>query len=99
MHEQKIKQPGEPTYSSFQFDNPAASQPFAFIITMMSDKESDKDVSFDDPSISINQQDLLLLPVILKQKQILYCDGKTIKLYNSQWQLLQTIERPLPFLA
>ena len=99
IHEQKIKQPGEPTYSSFQFDNPAASQPFAFIITMMADKDSDRDVSFDELSISINQQDPLLLPVSLKQKQILYCDGKTIKLYNSQWQLLQTIERPLPVLA
>jgi len=99
IHEQKIKQPGEPTYSSFQFDNLSAAQPFAFIITMMNDKESDPNTSFDELSISINQQDPLLLPVSLKQKQILYCDGKTIKLYNSQWQLIQTIEKPLPMLA
>ena len=60
--------------------------------------DSDPNVSFNEVSISINQQDPLL-PVTLKQKQILYCDGKTIKLYNSQWQLLQTIEKKLPALA
>jgi hypothetical protein len=43
----------------------------------------------------------LIIPVSLKQKQILYCDGKTIKLYNNQWQLIQTIElsKPLPQLS
>ena len=100
-HEQKVKQPGEPVFSTFQFNNPATAQPFAFIITMMPDKESDVDVSFDNPVISINQQNELMVPVSLKQKQILYCDGKTINLYNNQWQLLQTIElnEPLPLLA
>jgi hypothetical protein len=41
-------------------------------------RDSDPNTSFDELSISINQQDPLLLPVSLKQKQILYCDGKTI---------------------
>ena len=97
-HEQKVKQPGEPVFSSFQFNNPAVAQPFAFIITMIPDKESDANISFDNPGISINQQNELILPVSLKQKQILYCDGKTIKLYNNQWQLVQAIElsKPLP---
>ena len=93
-----MKQPGEPVFSTFQFNNTGAAQPVAFIITMIPDKESDADVSFDNPGISINQQNELMLPVSLKQKQILYCDGKTIKLYNHQWQLIQTIElsKPLP---
>ena len=99
IHGQKIKQPGEPAFTTFQFDNPSASQAFVFIITMMTDSETDKDISFDEISVSINQQDPLVLPVSLKQKQILYCDGKTIKLYNNQWQLLQTIEKPLPILV
>jgi len=92
VHEQKTKQPGEPAFSSFTFDNPANSQPVAFIITMPSKKETDADVSFDDLSIGINQQDALNIPVSLKQKQILYCDGQSIKLYNSQWQLINTIK-------
>jgi hypothetical protein len=101
VHEQKVKQPGEPTFSSYEFNNPANAQPLAFIITMPVKKESDADVSFDNLTITINQQDALTLPVQLKQKQILYCDGKTIKLYSSQWQLIQTIDltRPIPVLV
>ncbi|HEV8271399.1 MAG TPA: hypothetical protein VGQ04_08845, partial [Chitinophagaceae bacterium] len=101
VHEQKIKQPGEPTFSTYEFNNPSKAQPLSFIITMPANKESDADVSFDDLSIAINQQDVLNLPVHLKQKQILYCDGKTIKLFNNQWQLIQTIElhKSLPLLT
>jgi hypothetical protein len=35
---------------------------------MMNDKDSDPNTSFDELSISINQQDPLLLPVSLKAK-------------------------------
>jgi hypothetical protein len=101
LHEQKIKQPGEPTYSSFQFNNPASSQAASFIINLAPKKETDPDVTFDNPSISINQQDALQLPISLKRNQILFCDGQTIKLYDKQWQLLQTIalSKPLPQLV
>ena len=101
LHEQKIKQPGEPTFSTYEFNNPSKAQSLSFIITMPANKESDADVSFDDLSIAINQQDILNLPVHLKQKQILYCDGNTIRLFTNQWQLIQTIEpnRSLPLLS
>jgi hypothetical protein len=100
LHEQKIKQPGEPTFSTYEFDNSAKAQALSFIITMPANKESDADVSFDNISIAVSQQDVLNLPVHLKQKQILYCDGKTIKLFSNQWQLIQTIElhKSLPLL-
>jgi hypothetical protein len=63
-------------------------------------KETDPDVTFDKISIAINQQDALLLPISLGRNQIIYCDGKTVKLYNKQWQLQKTIElnRPIPLL-
>jgi hypothetical protein len=98
LHEQKIKQPGEPVYSSYQFNSPAASQPVAFIISLAPKKDSDPDVAFDHPSIGINQQDVLELPVRLTRNQFLYCDGHSVKLYNKQWQLLQTLplSKPLP---
>ncbi len=100
-HAQQLKQPGEPVFSSFRFNNPAAAQPVSFIITMAASKESDPDVTFDQVSIAINRQDALVLPVSLKRNQFLKCDGKTIKVYSRQWQLLQTLElaKPLPLLA
>ena len=59
-------------------------------MSMTGKGDADPDVSFDNPSIAVNRQDALVLPVSLKRNQILYCDGQTIKLYNRQWQLLQT---------
>ncbi|MBS0029903.1 hypothetical protein ACTJJ0_20690 [Chitinophaga sp. 22321] len=102
-HTQQMKQPGEPVFSTFQFNNPAASQPIAFIISLAGgkDKDYDPDVTFDQVSITINHQDALVLPVSLKRNQFLKCDGKTIRLYNKQWQLVQTVElsKPLPVLS
>ncbi len=98
-HSQQLKQPGEPVYSSFKFENAAIEQPASFIIAMQPGKETDPDVTFDQISIAINQQDALLLPS-LGRNQIIHCDGKTVKLYNKQWQLQKTIElnRPIPLL-
>ncbi len=90
-HTQQLKQPGEPVFSTFTFNNPATTQPAAFIITLATGKEFDPDVSFDQISIAINRQDALALPVSLKRNQILKCDGKSVQLYNKQWQLLQTV--------
>jgi hypothetical protein len=100
IHEQKIKQPGEPTNSSFEFSNSSNKQTVEFIISLAPKGDKDPTVSFDNPTIAINQEDLLNLPVSLKANQYLYCDGKSVKLYNKQWQLLQTLtlSSPLPSL-
>jgi hypothetical protein len=101
LHEQKVKQPGEPVYSTYEFNNPTATQPVAFIITLADKKESDSDVSFDNPSITINQQDALVLPINLKRDYVIYCDGHSVKLYTKQWQLVKaiTLSKPLPQLV
>jgi len=100
-YQQVMKQPGEPTFSTFNFNSEGEQQPVAFIITMAMKNDSDPDVTFDNPSLVINQQDALLLPLSLKRTDILYCDGNTLKLYNKQWQLQQTISlsKPLPVLS
>jgi hypothetical protein len=99
-HAHQLKQPGEPVYSSFNFENPAAEQPASFIISMQSTRESDPDINFEQISIAINQQDVLSLPISLARNQLIHCDGKTVKLYNKQWQLVKTIElnRAIPLL-
>lgn len=76
----KIQQE-EPTYSTYQFNNKANTQTVAFIINMTDSKDAEN-VSFDKPSVAINQQDTLLLLFSLKRNDILYCDGKTVKLYK-----------------
>lgn len=100
-HTQKMKQPGEPVFSTFQFNNPAATQPVSFIISFAPGKDFDPDVDVDQITITINQQDALVLPVSLKRNQFLKCDGKKVRLYNKQWQLLQTVElnKSLPVLS
>lgn len=100
-HQQLLKQPGEPVFSSFNFNNPADAQPVSFMITLAPTKESDPDVTFDQISIAINRQDALVLPIALKRNQFLKCDGKTVQLFNRQWQLIETIklEKALPVLS
>jgi hypothetical protein len=101
VYEQKMKQPGEPTNSIYEFNNKAEQQPVEFIITLSPKKDSDMDISLEEVSIGINEQDALTLPVKLETNQYLYCDGQTVKLYNKQWQLLQTatLSKTLPLLV
>jgi hypothetical protein len=97
-HSQQLKQPGEPVFSTFIFNNPAATQPVSFMITPDPDKDADPDVSFGQISITVNQQDALVLPVSLERDQIIKCDGRSVQVYNKQWQLLRTIplQKALP---
>ncbi|HET7897364.1 MAG TPA: hypothetical protein VFL47_06835, partial [Flavisolibacter sp.] len=101
VYGQKLKQPGEPTYAAYEFTNPAEKQPVEFIVFLAPKKDNDADVTFENPSLAINQQDALTLPVSLKANQYLYCDGQSVKLYSKQWQLLQTVplSASLPMLA
>ncbi|MGZ3924945.1 MAG: hypothetical protein ACXVBJ_14330, partial [Flavisolibacter sp.] len=69
VYEQKIKQPGEPTSSTFEFNNPSEKQSIRFIVTLSQKQGSDRDVSVDNMSIGINQQDVLTLPLKLKLGQ------------------------------
>ena len=100
-HVQQLKQPGEPVFSTYTLENKGSAQPIAFVLTMAAGKETEEEVTFNNPSIAINNQDALILPVNLKKNQILYCDGKTVKLYSKQWQLIQTINlsTPIPLMA
>ncbi|WP_126249124.1 hypothetical protein [Chitinophaga rhizosphaerae] len=100
-HQQQLKQPGEPVFSTFKFNNTGDVQPVSFMITLAPTKESDPDVTFDQISIAINRQDALVLPVSLKRNQFLKCDGKSVQLFNRQWQLQETIQlaNPLPILS
>jgi hypothetical protein len=92
-HKLVKKQPGEPTVTSFDFDNKAKEQTLRFILTTGSGNETGEIIS--NPSISVGQQDALTLPVSLKRNQILYCNGKNILLYDNQWHLIKEFDKQL----
>lgn len=83
-HQQKIKQPGEPVSSAFTFNNPYAAQPLQFIISLKAD-------SWENPVLEINNYDRLEIPFSMQAKQILICDGRSIRLLDAQWNLLKEI--------
>ncbi|AWW00804.1 hypothetical protein [Arcticibacterium luteifluviistationis] len=85
-HEKKVKQPGEPLYSSFEFENVGKEQSFGFILTAQ-----DADVS--NITLEINNYKKVKLPLVLKKGQIIkYTGGNTATIYNAQWKQIKTIE-------
>jgi hypothetical protein len=100
-HAQQLKQPGEPVFSTYALENKGSAQPISFILTMAEGNGTSDEVTFNNPSIATNQQDPVVFPVNLKKSQILHCDGKTVKVYSKQWQLIQTINlsSPIPLVA
>jgi hypothetical protein len=100
-HKNVQKQPGEPTFSSYTFSNKAKEQPLRFILSPMLTANATAEMSITNPSFTINQLDVFVVPVTVKQNQVLFCDGNSIRLYTKQWKLIETITltQPLPKLA
>lgn len=96
-HKNIQKQPGEPTFSRFVFANKGKEQPLRFILHPVA-ANANTEISITNPSFTINQQDAFVIPVTVKQNQVLYCDGNTIKVYTKQWKLIETVvlTQPLP---
>jgi hypothetical protein len=85
QHEKKVRQPGEPLHSTFAFENIGAEQTLQFILTAI-----DADISAI--SLEINNYKEIKMPVALKKGQILkYIGGNQAKVYDANWQLVQTI--------
>jgi hypothetical protein len=85
-HEKKVRQPGEPLYSNFEFENKGDKQTLGFILTAL-----DSDVK--DIILEINNYKKVALPISLKEGQILkYKAGDDAKIYNDQWQIIREIE-------
>ncbi|MFC2097009.1 hypothetical protein ACFLSI_01615 [Bacteroidota bacterium] len=84
-HEKKVRQPGEPLNSSFNFNNPADEQVMSFIITA---KESE----VSDIKIEIDNYKEIKIPVRLKaEESIKYTGGDTAIIYSPSWQKIKEI--------
>ena len=78
-HERKNLQPGEPTFSLFEFTNKDAEQPLTFNLTFVG-----KEGSISNPWIEVDGYLKLDLPGEYEAGNSIVCDGVSIKLYNKK---------------
>jgi len=91
VHGQKIRQPGEPLHSVFEFDNPHEKQPVMFIITLIAG-ETNPGVLVKTISLEVDNQSILI-PVEMKSGQNLKLDADgSLKLYDVNWNLVREIK-------
>tara|TARA_Y100001980_G_C14556918_1_gene353758 strand:+ start:45628 stop:48081 length:2454 start_codon:yes stop_codon:yes gene_type:complete len=84
-HEHKVRQPGEPLYSSFNFENPGAAQTLNFILTA-----NNSDVN--NITFEINNYKKIQLPVTIKAGQILKSLSGKVVLFDTNWQVIKTLD-------
>ncbi|MCC5937103.1 MAG: hypothetical protein JJU34_07465 [Lunatimonas sp.] len=100
VHDQKIRQPGEPVHSVFEFDNPFDEQELMFLIDLTLG-DGDRSAKIQSIKIEINNHAELEIPVSMDQSQVLKLgrDG-VIALYEKNWDLVQSIQvdRKIPLL-
>ncbi|MCB0652190.1 MAG: hypothetical protein KDC85_13015 [Saprospiraceae bacterium] len=85
-HEQKVRQPGEPLHSTFEFENIGRTQPMQFILTA-------EDAEVREVSMEIDDYKVISLPFVLKNGQILqYAGGDKAHVYNKNGQRLREID-------
>jgi hypothetical protein len=91
VHEQKIRQPGEPVHSIFEFDNPFHEQPLMFIMDLKPG-ENESGATISQITIEVNNYSRLVIPVKMEQTHVLKLDGKgSIQMFDKSWNLLETI--------
>lgn len=85
-HTQKVRQPGEPLYSTFAFENPAPEQAMQFLVTAAKgDVENIK--------MEMDSYKRISLPVTLEQGQTLkYTGGEAAVVYDRNWKRLRDID-------
>ncbi|HUT24451.1 MAG TPA: hypothetical protein VM492_08935 [Sumerlaeia bacterium] len=97
-HHAEERQPGEPTATTMEVENPFAAQPLRFVLRVGSGggPEGVRNPSFE---VGIHTA---TFPVALEPRQYLLCDGETeAKVYDADWNLAQTVkaDSAIPSLA
>jgi hypothetical protein len=85
-HEKKIRQPGEPLYSTFIFEHIGDDQSINFILTA-----NDCDIS--EITMEINNYKEIELPVVLRKGQIIkYTGNNKATVYDRNWQSIKEFD-------
>ena len=92
VHKQKVRQPGEPLFSTFEFKNTFNEQPLMFILNLLP-CENSSGSTVNNILIEINNCNKIEIPVRMKPFQSLKL-GETGKaqLFDKNWNLLQTVD-------
>ncbi len=90
-HEKKIRQPGEPLYSTFNFENSAGENALQFILTA-------QDADLSKITLELDNYKKVVLPVTLKSGQtIKYTGGKKATIYSANWKKIRDIDLSADF--
>jgi len=92
-HELKIRQPGEPVWSVFQYKNNFSTQPMQFILTTKNTKVSGITIEIDD----FKKIDLDIS--IDKGENLKYDGGNEAVLYDKSWNRIKSIQVDSEILA
>ena len=85
-HAKKVRQPGEPLHSTFEFHNPAALQSLQFVITAQK-------TDVEAISLEINRYKKIELPTALKNGQrFQYNGGDRLWVLDAQWNRLKSYQ-------
>ena len=85
-HEKKIRQPGEPLYSTFAFNNIGNEQSLNFILTAINCDAS-------EITLEINNYKKIELPFVLRKGQIIkYAGGNKAIVFDFNWNIIKEFD-------
>ena len=86
-HEKKVRQPGEPLYSTFNFENKYKKQPLVFTVKLSENTKCRNLV------VELDNYKKISFPITLSNSQILrYNGGDKATLFDKNWNVIKTIE-------
>lgn len=84
-HEKKVRQPGEPLYSTFEFESFRDEAPVNFILQV-------QNATVGKIVMEVDHYKKINIPGKFKQDEILkYTGGDEINVYNNTWNIIRTI--------
>ena len=85
-HENKIRQPGEPLYSTFQFNSVESENPMHVILSAV-------DADLSEIRLEINNYKEITIPGQLKKGESLkYTGGSKAIIYSKTWQVVRELD-------
>ncbi len=92
VHEQKERQPGEPLFSTFEFENPYENQPAMFLLNLLP-MEKSPGSSVEKITLEVNDYNKLEIPVKMEPFQTLKLNETgVLQLFDKNWKLIKTLE-------